>query len=104
VATFAELCDIQRNDDTLKNRLPAPISKKCKQVLLDSQSKISAKEWAIKGYTNPESIKPLLIWPLLIANADKEVSEIKGATDPAIETQVALAIDNIIAGLPADPA
>lgn len=104
VATFAELFDLQRNDNALMNRLPAAISKKSKQILLDSQAKISAKEWAVKGYTNPESVKGLIIWPLLIANADKSIVQIKEAEDATIETQVASVIDNIVAGLPADPA
>ena len=98
MAKFEELFELRTNSEVL-NRLPAPICVKCDSVLTVGNLSDVQKEWARQGYENPDSIKAKIIWPMLIANKDKTIAEIKTASEEAVQTNVDAAIDEILANL-----
>ena len=102
MATFTELFNL-RNESVLLNKLPAPICIKCKAIIDDTGANAVQKDWARKGYENPESLKGLIIWPILIANKDKTVAQIRAATASSIQTNVNDTINDLISGLIVEP-
>jgi hypothetical protein len=98
--TYSELFSLRSNSELL-NKITTAIAIKCKDVI-DSSSIIVQKDWARKYLKDPESLKDKIIWSLLVANKDVEVSVITEATDSNIQSAVNTAIDNLIADM-SDP-
>jgi hypothetical protein len=97
MATYEELFKLRQNS-TLLNKITTAIAIKCKAVI-DSSAIAAQKDWARRYIQNPESLKDKIIWPMLVANKDKDVATIIGVDEAPLQTNVDNAIADIIADL-----
>lgn len=97
MATYAELYDL-RSDSGLRNKVAVAVAIKA-QTILDLASPTNAQVvWASAAIANPVTKADALLNYVLAANKSATVSQIQGATDSTIQTNVGAAVDKIIAG------
>lgn len=98
MASNQELFNL-RTDSGLLNRITPLIVKKCKTILGDGAATAPAKEWAKTGYSNPESLKDSVIWPVLNNQSFQTVAFLEALDGNDLEFAVNLAIDDLIINL-----
>lgn len=100
MATFAELYGLFQ-DSVLLNRVTAACAAQAEVIRLELgtvQNHVNRLKWAKEAYTDPAAKARQVIWALLAANAAGTPAAIQGATDAAILTAVANAVDIFATG------
>lgn len=97
MATYSELFAIQ-NDATLRNKIQVAVTVKA-QSLLDLASPTANQVlWASNALNNPTQTMVRIMPYVLAANKSATQSQITGASDSAVQTNVDAAVDKLIAG------
>lgn len=97
MANYAELFSIQ-NDPTLRNKIQVACVVKA-QALIDLASPTDNQvAWANNALTNPTQMMVKIMPYVLAANKSATTSQITGASDSTVQTNVDAAVDKLIAG------
>lgn len=82
-------------DASLRNKIQVAAAVKAYQILQEATPSQSRKDWAVKAMTAGQGEADYLLRYVLAANKDLTVQLIQSATDAAIQTQVAAAVDKL---------
>lgn len=94
MATYTELFDLRSNSD-LRNRVAVACAIKA-QAIIDSATPTAAQlTWARAAIADPIAKANELLNYVLAANKSATASQIAGASDAAIQTNVGAAVDRL---------
>jgi hypothetical protein len=97
MSTYTELFDL-KNNSALRNKIAVACVKKA-QTLLDAATPTANEvAWSSNTLNNPIQQADKIMSYVLVANSTATVSQITGATDSAIQSNVDSAVDALIAG------
>ena len=95
MATYAELFDIA-NNNTLLDRMTAAVALQAEAIRLEAAGITNHTNrllWAKAAYTDPRGTAQKMVWAVLAANASATKAQILAATDAALLSAVAAAVD-----------
>lgn len=94
MATYQELYSLF-TDSSLRNRVAVAVMKEA-QTLLDGTPTAADINWAAAVLSDPTSEARKAFFYVLATNSALTVETIQGATDAALQTQVAAAIPSLV--------
>lgn len=100
MATYAELFDL-RGNSALLNRISSAIAIQSEVIRNENAATANHANrliWAKQAFQNPEVKAREMVWAILAANAAATTAQITGATDAAILSAVAAAVDIFATG------
>jgi hypothetical protein len=97
MATYAELFDL-RSNSALRNKIAVACVKKAQTLLDQASPTVAEVAWANTTIGNPIAMADKIMNYVLVANSSVAVSQITGATDSAIQTNVDAAAAKLIGG------
>ena len=102
MASYNELFDLRRasssNSAFLRNRIGVAATVKAQALMVGAAPTSDAIKWAASVLADPLLMAELIYNYLLADNQAATVAQILAATDAAIQTQVNIAADALIAG------
>ena len=94
MATLTDLVTLFSNS-ALRNRITSAAIIKAQATIADATAPADRKAWAVACLTSTGNTVDLLFKYVIAANSAFELSVITGASDDAIKTSVATAVDQI---------
>lgn len=95
MATYLELYDLRVNSPLL-NRITSAVAVQAEVIRNENNATANHANrliWAKQAFQDPESKAKQMVWAILAANASATVAQITGATDAAVLSAVAAAVD-----------
>lgn len=100
MATYTELYEIA-NNNTLLDKFTAAVAIQAEVIRNESDQTANHANrllWAKDAFSNPRAMAEKMTWPILAQNANATKAQILAATDGAILTAVANAINVFATG------
>ncbi len=100
MATYAELADIATNNNLL-DKITSAVAIQAEVVRNESGGTTNHTNrmiWAKSAFSDPRSMAQKMTWPILAQNQATPKANILAATDAAILSAVALAVDVFATG------
>jgi hypothetical protein len=97
MATYEELFNLRTNT-ALRNKLAVAAVIKAQAYVSGATPTLNQLTWAENTFANPLSEADELMNYVLAANKDLTVSQISGASDSAMQTQVNTAVEALVTG------
>lgn len=94
MATYVELFDL-RNNAELRNKVSVAVIIKAESMMSGTPT-APEKAWIVKAFANPETEGRRVLMGVLAANKANTVSQITGATDAAIQTNVDAVVPTLV--------
>ena len=98
MATYAELADITAaaGFGALQAKVRVAVAIKAVAILDSVAPSAPAVEWAKSALDAPASVANSVMWYVVAANAGATVTQITGAPDAAVQSNVNAAVDAIV--------
>lgn len=97
MATYLELYGLGSNSD-LRNKIAVAVAIKAKDYIALASPTADQLKWSAKALASPNEVADDLLTYVLAANSGLTTAQITGATDAAIQTAVAAAVDKLVGG------
>lgn len=96
MATYAELQDIRSNNEGLLGKVLVAASIKAHAIMQEVTPGANRLQWALDTLDRPEAVGGQLLNYVIAENNSATASQITGASDTAIQTNVDDAVDVIV--------
>ncbi len=96
MATYKELIDIIGNSQ-LSNKIIVAVGVAAEAIRTEVGTTPNHTErvvWSKRAFTNPRGVAAEVMWSVIMANKDLTITQILGASDAAIQTNVDAVIDH----------
>ena len=98
MATYAELFDLKSSAFVLRNKVIVAVTVKAQTILDLATPTDNQVAWAANAISDPVRFADKIMLYVLAANKSATTSQISGASDSTVQTNVDAAVDKMIAG------